>query len=126
MLHVAGTRRVQDSASAEEQQALEDRVIEDMEQRGCQCQRRGPGHSVCLEGERQSQADEDDTDVFDSVIGEQALQIVLHQRIEHAERRSNPPKHQHHHAPPPGRRAKKIEDDADEAVDRDLGHHATH
>ena len=33
---------------------------------------------------------------------------------------------EHHHAPPPDRRAEQIEDDAHEAVDRDLGHHAAH
>ena len=29
-------------------------------------------------------------------------------------------------APPPGRRTVEVEDDADEAVDRDLGHDAAH
>ena len=37
-----------------------------------------------------------------------------------------PAERDHDDAPPPGRRADEIEDDADEAVDRDLGHHAAH
>ena len=83
-------------------------------------------HAVGLEGERQAEADEDDADVLDRVIGEQALQIVLHQRVEHAEHGGDAAEHQHDHARPPGRRAEQVEDDADEAVDRDLGHHAAH
>ena len=60
------------------------------------------------------------------LIGEQPLEIVLHQRIEHAHHRGDAAEREHHHAPPPGRRAEQIEHDADEAVDRDLGHHAAH
>ena len=37
-----------------------------------------------------------------------------------------PPTREHHHAPPPVRRPEQVEHDADEAVDRDLGHHAAH
>ena len=37
-----------------------------------------------------------------------------------------PAEREHHHAPPPGRRPEQIEDDAHEAVDRDLGHDAAH
>ena len=33
---------------------------------------------------------------------------------------------EHHHAPPDGRRPEQIEGDADEGIDRDLGHHAAH
>ena len=37
-----------------------------------------------------------------------------------------PARRNHDDAPPPGRRAIEVEDDADEAVDRDLGHHPAH
>ena len=84
MLHVALAGRGQHGAGAEEQQALEQRMIEDVKQCGGQRQRRGEQHAVRLEGERETEADEDDADVLDRVIGEQALEIVLHQRIEHA------------------------------------------
>ena len=40
-----------------------------------------------LKREREAEADEDDADVLDRVIGEQPLQIVLHQRVEHAHAR---------------------------------------
>ena len=80
MLHVALAGRRQHGAGAEEQQALEERMIEDMKQRGGQRQRRGRDHAVRLEGQRQAEPDEDDADILDRVIGEQALEIVLHQR----------------------------------------------
>ena len=79
-----------------------------------------------LEGQRQPKADEDDADILHRVIGEQPLEIVLHQRIEHAHHGGDAAKREHDDAPPPGRRRRQIEHDADEAVDRDLGHHAAH
>ncbi len=106
VLHVALAGRGQHGAGAEEQQALEQRVIEDVEQRRGQRQRRREAHAVGLEGERQAEADEDDADVLDRVVGEQPLQVVLHQRIEHAEHRGDAAERQHHHAPPPGGRAR--------------------
>ena len=72
--------RGQHGAGAEEQQALEQRVVQDVEQRGGQGQRRRGRHSVRLEGERQPEPDEDDADVFDRVGGKQPLQVVLDER----------------------------------------------
>ena len=62
----------------------------------------GPVHAIRLECERKPEADEDDADILDRVIGEQALQIVLHQRVEHADDAGDAAEHKHHHAPPPG------------------------
>ena len=58
MLHVALAGRRQHGAGAEEQQALEQRVVEDVEQRGGQRQRRGPAHGVGLEGHGEPEADD--------------------------------------------------------------------
>ena len=79
-----------------------------------------------LERERKAKSDEDDADVFHRVIGQQPLEIVLHERIEHAHHRGDAAEREHHHAPPPGRFAREVEHDAHEAVDRDLGHYAAH
>ena len=95
MLHVALAGRGQHGAGAEEQQALEQRMIEDVEQRGGEGERRGGRHAVRLEGEREAEADEDDADILDRVIGEQPLQIVLHQRIEHAHHAGDAGERQH-------------------------------
>ena len=46
-------------------------------------------HAIGLEGQRQPQADEDDADVLDRAVGEQALQVALHQRREHAQHRGD-------------------------------------
>ena len=89
-------------------------------------ERRGRRELVGTEGQRQAEADEDDADVLDRVIGEQALQIVLHQRIQHAEHGGDAADRQHHGAGPPCRRTEQIEHDAHEAVHRDLGHHPAH
>ena len=113
-------------AGAEEQQALEQRVIEDVEQRRGERERRRGRHAVGLEGEREAEADEDDADVLDRAVGEQPLEVALHEGAEHAEHGGDAAEREHDDAPPPGRRAEQIEDDADEAVDRDLGHHAAH
>ena len=126
MLHVALAGRGQHRAGAEEQQALEHRVVEDVEQRRGQRQRRGGVQAVGDERQRQAEADEDDADVLHRVVGEQALQVMLHQRVEHAEHGGDAAQHQHDHAGPPARHAQQVEHDADEAVDRDLGHHAAH
>ena len=89
LLHVALAGGGQHRAGAEEQQALEQRVVEHVEQRRGQRQRRRAPHAVGPEGERQAEADEDDADVLDGVIGEQPLQVVLHQRVEHAQHRGD-------------------------------------
>src|SRR6266481_3328466 len=82
----------------------------------------GKLHAVRLEGERQPKPDEDNADILDRVISEETLEIVLHERIEHAHDRRNAGKCEHDDAPPPGRWAGKLEGDAHEAVDGDLGH----
>ncbi len=55
-LDVALAGGVQDRAGAEEQQALEQRMIEDVQQRGGQRERRRRRHAVGLEGQRQARA----------------------------------------------------------------------
>ena len=101
-------------------------MVEDVEQRRGHRQRRRRLHAVGAEAERETQADEDDADVLDRVIGEQPLEVVLHQRVEHAEHGGHPAEHDHDRRPPPGQRPHQVEGDADEGIDRDLGHHAAH
>ena len=126
IFHVARAARVLHRAGAEEQKALEHRMIEHVKDRRGRGERRRAREAVRLEGEREAKADIDDSDIFDRVIGEQPLQIVLHQRVEHAEHGRGAGEREHDHRPPGRGRTHQIEDDADEAVDRDLGHHAAH
>ena len=126
MLHVAFAGRGEHGAGAEEQQTLEQRMIEDVEKRGGERQRRGEPHAVRLERERQAEPDEDDADILDRVIGEQPLEVVLHERVENAHHGGDAADREHNDAPPPGGAAGEVEYDADESVDRDLGHYAAH
>src|ERR1700733_12348831 len=77
-------------------------MVEHMKQARGQCQCRGQRHAIRLERQREAKPDIDNTDVLHRVVGEQALEIVLHQRIQHSHHRgdaadgtANPP-------PPPG------------------------
>ena len=124
MLHVALAGRAEHRARAEEQEVLEQRVVEDVQQRRGEGERRGPAKPEGLETQREAEADEDDADILDRVIGEQPLQIMLHQRVEHAHDAGDAGKRQHQHAPPPFGRPEQIEHDAHEGIDRDLGHDA--
>ncbi len=101
-------------------------MVEHVEQRCRQRQRRGEDHAVGAEGEREAQADIDDADVLDRVVGEEAFEVVLHQRVEDAHHRGDAAEDKHDRRPPPLDRSEQIEDDADERVDRYLGHHSAH
>ena len=81
---------------------------------------------MSLEGERKPEPDEDNADVLHGVIGKQPLEVVLHQRVEHAHHGRHSGNCEHDDAPPPRRAAREIEDDAHKAVDGDLRHHAAH
>ena len=84
------------------------------------------GMSNDLKRQREPKSNEDDADVLDGVVGEQALEVVLHQRVEHAEQGGARPDRQNRNAPPPVRRSRQFEHDPDEAVDGDLRHHPAH
>ena len=99
VLHVALARGIEDRARAEEEQALEHRMIEYVKQRRGHRQRSGTSHVVGTKRQRQPEADEDDADVLDRVIGEQALEIVLHQRMQHAENGGDAAEEENHCAP---------------------------
>src|SRR4029079_17715365 len=126
VLHVAFAGGVEHSASAKEQKTLEYGVIEYVKKPCGQRQRRRIYHRMRLECERKAEANKNDADIFNRVIGEQPLQIVLHQGIEHAHHRGDTAYREHEHAPPPDRRTEQIERNAHKAIDRDLGHDPAH
>ena len=57
-------------------------MVEDMQERGGEGERRRQRHALRLEGQGKAEADEDDADILNRVVGEQTLQIVLHQRVQ--------------------------------------------
>ena len=101
-------------------------MIEAVEQR---CRHR---HGSCsgkpggFEGQRQPKAYEDDADVLDRRIGKHAFQIIIKHGVKKAEHRRRGAQKQEGQGPPPDRCSQQVEDDADDAVDRDLGHDAAH
>jgi len=60
-------------------------MVEHVEQRGGERQGSRDIHVVCPERQGEAETNEDDPDILDGVIGEQPLEIVLHQGIEHAD-----------------------------------------
>ena len=87
VFHIALPGTGQHRPGAEEQQALEHRMIEHVQQAGRERERSRPRHSVRLEGERKAKSDENDPDVLNRVVREQPLEVVLHQCVEHAHHR---------------------------------------
>ena len=126
MLHVAFTGRGQHRARAEEQQALEEGMVEGVQQAGRQGQRGNRGHAERAERQREPKPNENDADVLDRVVGEQSLEVVLHQSVENAEQGGARPDHQNRNAPPPIPGSRQFKDDPDEAIDGDFRHHPAH
>ncbi len=119
-------RRVQHRARAQEEQALEHRVIQAVVEHRGQRESRERMHLVGVEHDREAERDDDKADILDRRIGEQPLHIDLHRGEDDAEERRGEPDRQRHHAPPPQRRAHEVEGNAHHAVDRGLQHHAAH
>ena len=92
--------RALEGAGREEQQRLEHRVVEDVQERRGEGDRR-PGR-IALRGEEDgcAEPERDDPDVLDRVKGEQPLQVVLHQRVEHAAQRGQQPQAEDHQPRP--------------------------
>ena len=84
-LDVAGAGRVDHRARAEEQQALEERVVQGVQRRAREAEHRD--HRVVIGHPQRPRADaeQDDPDVLDAVVGEEPLEVVLRERPEHAE-----------------------------------------
>ena len=87
VLHIARVGRMNHGPGAEEQERLEHGVIDRVVQPGGQGQRGEHRVAGVQEHQRRANAHQDDPDILDAVIGEQALEVVLHERIEHAQDR---------------------------------------
>ena len=74
-------RAVDDRARGQEQQALEDGVVQRVQQRDDQSHRRERAVSVAAHQERETQSDEDQAEVLDRAVGEHALEMRLGNRI---------------------------------------------
>ena len=113
-------------AGAEEQQALEEGVAGDVVQAGGERQRRHRLHVVGREDDGEADAGQQHADVLDRRVGEQPLHVDLHRGEDDAEQGRGQAQRQQHAAPPPQLQVQQVEDDAQQAVDRGLQHHAAH
>ena len=119
-------RGVQHRACAQKQQAFEKCVIQTMIERGHQRQRRQMRIVVRMKNNREAHASENNADVFNGRIRQQALHVALHGSEHHAKQRCHQAQHQRHHAPPPDLRGQQVKRHAQQAVDRRLQHHPAH
>jgi hypothetical protein len=117
---------MQHRARREEQQALEKGVVERVIQDRGQRDRREQRLAVRLEEDDEADAGDDDPDVLDRRIREEALHVGLHRGEDHAEERGEKSQRQRDHAPPPELAAEQVERDAQQPVDRHLQHRAAH
>ena len=78
------------------------------------------------EHQRGAEAHHDDADVFDAVIGQQPLEVVLLQRVEHAHQRRDHAHGENHGPGPQRRRPEEVEEYARHPVDAALDHDARH
>ena len=126
LAEVALAGGVQHGPGAEEQQALEEGVVQRVVEHGRERERGERRRAVPDEQQRESHADQQQADVLDRRVGEQALHVGLHGAEDHAEQRGRQSEHDRQHAPPPQLRLQDLEADAQDPVDRRLQHHAAH
>ena len=117
---------MQHRTGGQEEQTLEAGVVKTVVQHGGHRQRRKVRQHEGLEGQRETQTDENDPDVFNRRIGQQALHVALDGGVNDAENRRDETDHQQQHAPPPEIVVEQVERDADDAVDGGFQHHAAH
>ena len=111
---------------AEEQESLEARVVEGVIEAGHEPHRRKGRQPVALEHEPGADAEEDDPDVLDRVIGQESLEIVFHERVQHAQQRGDGSRGQDDGAPPGRAAAEQVQRDPQQPVDAKLDHRAGH
>ena len=87
LFHVMLPALLEDGPGPEKEQTLEKGVVQAMIEGGDQGQ--GGNFQVVggMKDHRQAKADIDNADILDAVIGEQALEIVLHQGVQHPQNR---------------------------------------
>jgi hypothetical protein len=125
-IEIAPPRGVQHGARPKKEQRLEPGMIERMQECRGHGDRCGVMLAVGAEGERQAQRHEDHADILDRRVGEHALEVAVEHGIEQAQHGRQRAQDDRRQRPPPGGRPQQVEGDADEAVDRHLGHDAAH
>ena len=119
-------RRVQHGARAEEEHALEGGVVHHVQEGRGEGQRGRRRLGEAEEQEPGARPEHDQPHVLDRRVREQALQVVVDQRVEHAGHGRHGAGGDEQDAPPGGPAAEQIKGDAQQAVDPQLDHHRRH
>ena len=119
-------RGVQHRAGAQEQQRLEERVVQAVVQGRGERQGGERGHAEAAKQQREAEPGDDQADVLDRRVGQQALHVGLHGGVHGAEQRTRQADCQRHHPPPPQRKGNQIEAHAQQSVHRGLQHDRAH
>ena len=117
---------MQHGACAEEEQALEHGVVDGVIQPGQERQRGEHRMAAVQKHQRRAQAHQDDANVFDAVIRQQTLEVMFHERVEHAQYGGNDSDGQDRNAPPVRWGPEKVEEHASHSVNARLDQHAGH
>ena len=92
LLHVARTRGIEQGARAEEQLALEHGVVERVVEGGHERDRRDDVVARGVRRHGRADTEQDDADVLDGVVGQQALDVVLVEGVDDAQTDEMDPK----------------------------------
>ncbi|CQB62045.1 Uncharacterised protein [Salmonella enterica subsp. enterica serovar Bovismorbificans] len=96
-----------DAARAQKQHAFEQAMVQQVIEPAGQTQRDQYRLIESNPGNACAQTEQNDADIFLRVIGQQALNVMLHQRVQTTDKGGDHPKHQQRHAPPQRRIAAK-------------------
>ena len=125
-LHIARMSRMQHRSCAQKEKALENGVIQGVKEARDQRDGGKSGMAQCNEHQRSAEPDQDDADILDAVISKQAFEIVLHQRVKHAEESGDDSKREDHRSGPQRRNPQKLEQHPRQAVDSGLNDNPGH
>ncbi len=120
------TDRLLECARSQEEQCLEQRVVDGMQQCGGEREPCPGIRAAGAQDETGADPEHDDPDVLDRVKRQQSLQVVLEQRIEDTAERRERSRPDHDEPEPERQDPQPVDQDADEPVDRDLDHHSAH
>ena len=110
---------------AEKQQSFEDAVIDDVQQARGEPDHGQGQHSGGEPHHADADPEQDDADILDAAVGQQALEVMLRHRKQHAEHAARRTDRDQQPAPPGLRRAEQGQY-ANQPVDADLDHRAGH
>ncbi len=116
--------REPDAACAQQQQGFKQAVVDQVIEAAHQSQRNQRRLAEGYPSQACAEAQQNNADIFQSVVRQQALNVVLHQGVEAADKRGHRPQQQQAEAPPQRHGLPGQQRQDKEAKQPDLHHHA--